>query len=88
MLTPIGIKLKQADGRGFLEGTNGAAHVYASPVSYYWSGAGTTNAPTATDIADFTLGVNSDGASTGNVYWVIGGSWVDTGATVTNLFGG
>jgi len=88
MLTPIGIKLKQADGRGFLEGTNGAAHVYASPVSYYWADVGTTNAPTATNIPDFTLGVNQNGIAAADVYWVIGGTWVDTGASVTNLFGG
>jgi len=69
--------------------TNGAASVNVSNalVSYVWSGADDTNAPVATDFPDFTYGVSADGAATGLVYWVIGGAWVATGATVANLHG-
>lgn len=65
-----------------------AAKVSGSLISYHWAGAGTTNAPDATDFYNYTIGVNSDGASTGNVYHVIDGTWTDTGATVANLYGG
>lgn len=70
--------------------TDNAAHVRVSNslVTYYWSGADDTNAPDASGLADFTVGVSADGASTGLVYHVINGNWVDTGATVANLYGG
>lgn len=57
-------------------------------VRHVWSSTGSTNAPDAKQLPNFTVGVNNDGATAANVYWVINGSWVDTGATVANLFGG
>ena len=57
-------------------------------VSYRWTSADATDAPVATDLADFTVGLASDGVAAGVVYHVIGGAWVSTGATVTNLYGG
>jgi hypothetical protein len=59
-----------------------------SLLSYVWTGAGTTSAPSATALADFVVGANSDGAATGLTYHVIDGAWVATGATVKNLYGG
>jgi len=56
-------------------------------VSFVWSGAGTTNAPDASGLPNFIRGVNADGAATANIYWVIDGSWTDTGATVAQLHG-
>lgn len=74
-------RVKGSDGASKVAVTNGL-------ISYYWAGAGTTSAPDATSLADFTVGVNGNGASTGNVYHVINGTWTDTGATVANLYGG
>ena len=73
-----------------LYGWNGSESekIGISPIVYQWSGAGTTNAPSATNLSNFVIGVNSSGASTGNVYHVIDGTWTDTGATVANLYGG
>lgn len=57
-------------------------------ISYHWTSADDADAPTATSLADYTIGLASDGASTGVVYHVIDGAWVSTGATVANLYGG
>ena len=58
----------------------------------FWAGAGTTNAPPAADYQEGSLGANNDGASTANVYHVVSvsgtKSWIDTGATVANIYGG
>ena len=59
-----------------------------SSVRHVWPGTGITSAPSAKNLPNFDVGVNSDGATGGNVYWVISGAWVDTGALVVNLFGG
>lgn len=79
------------DGQGWVQTrTDGKALVSVANaiISEVWAGAGTTNAPDATDYANFIIGVNNGGASTANVYHVINGAWVDTGATVANLYGG
>ena len=57
-------------------------------ISYHWTSADATDAPTATNLADYTIGLASDGATAGVVYHVIDGGWVSTGATVANLYGG
>jgi len=69
--------------------TNDAGHVHAANtlISYVWTGAGTTSAPDPATFANYTIGINSDGVSSGNVYHVIDGAWVDTGATVATLYG-
>ena len=68
---------------------SGAASVTVSGalVSHFWAGTGTTNAP-ATNVVSGQIGVNNDGATTANVYHYNGTAWVDTGATVLNLYGG
>jgi hypothetical protein len=57
----------------------------------FWAGAGTTNAPPADEYQQGSLGANNDGASTANVYHVVRvagvHTWVDTGATVANIYG-
>ena len=57
-----------------------------------WAGAGTTNAPATTDYWAGAAGINNDGATGANVYHVveIAGvlTWIDTGATAINLYGG
>jgi len=70
--------------------TNDAGHVLISNsmISYHWAGAALTNAPDPTDFPNYQIGINADGASTGNVYHTIDGAWVDTGATVAQLYGG
>lgn len=55
-------------------------------ISYFWSGADATNAPDQATTGE--LGAAADGASTGAVYHYNGTAWVDTGATVANLYGG
>lgn len=72
------------------KGTNGALHVQVTNglISYHWTSADDTDAPTATALPNYTIGVASDGAAAGAVYHVIDGAWVATGATVTNLYGG
>ena len=57
-------------------------------ISYHWTSADDTDAPIATSLADYTIGLASDGATAGAVYHVIDGAWVATGATVANLYGG
>ena len=57
-------------------------------ISYHWTSADATDAPTATSLADYTIGLALDGAATGVVYHVIDGAWVSTGADVANLYGG
>jgi hypothetical protein len=64
------------------------ANIRVVPVSYAWTGTGTGNAPGATSVEQFSLGVDKGGTAAATVYWVIAGAWVSTGATVTNLFGG
>lgn len=58
----------------------------------FWAGAGTTNAPSAAEYRLGSLGANNDGATTANVYHVVPvagvNTWVDTGATVANIYGG
>ena len=70
--------------------TDGAAHVLVSNslISYHWTSADDTDAPTATALPDYVVGVASDGATAGAVYHVIDGGWVATGSTVANLYGG
>ena len=74
--------------RGTAEGYVMVAAQSSNRASYHWTSADDTDAPTATAIADYTVGVSADGASTGIVYWVIDGAWVSTTATVATLFGG
>jgi len=59
-----------------------------SLISYHWTSADDTDAPDATNFADYLVGVASDGATGGAVYHTIDGAWVATGATVANLYGG
>ena len=59
-----------------------------SLISYHWTSADDTDAPTATNFADYTVGIASDGVAAGLVYHVIDGAWVPTGADVQNLYGG
>lgn len=58
----------------------------------FWAGAGTTNAPPAANFQEGSLGANNDGASSANVYHVVNvanvPTWVSTGATVANIYGG
>lgn len=60
--------------------------VTVTRVHVIWAGASTTNAPASAAMG--TIGANSGGATTGNVYHWSGSAWVDTGATVANLYGG
>ena len=57
----------------------------------FWAGASTTNAPPAKDFKEGTIGANNDGATGANVFHVVNVSgtftWVDTGATVANIYG-
>ena len=62
--------------------------IFKSLINVHWAGSTTTNAPDAADFPDYYIGANNGGISTANVYHVIDGVWVDTGATVANLFGG
>lgn len=58
----------------------------------FWAGAGTTNAPAAANYQQGSLGANQDGAAAANVYHVVKvagvKTWIDTGATVQNIYGG
>ena len=72
---------------GSLQGDSQKVAVTNSVISYHWAGAGTTNAPDATSLPNYVVGVNTDGAATGLVYHVINGAWVPTGADVANLYG-
>lgn len=63
------------------------AHVRGSLIEYFWTAAGTTNAPDPTDIPNGAIGANQSGIASANVYHVVGASWVDTGAVVSNLYG-
>lgn len=69
---------------------DGSAYVVVanSLISYHWTSADDTDAPDATNFADYVVGVASDGATGGAVYHVIDGGWVATGTTVANLYGG
>ena len=58
-----------------------------SMITVHWAGAGTTSAPVATNLPNYTIGVNAGGITTADVYHVIDGAWVDTGASVANLYG-
>lgn len=62
-------------------------NVSITRVQHVWAGAGTTAAPDPSGMANFTVGVNQGGVTAADVYWVINGAWVDTGASVANLFG-
>lgn len=70
--------------------TGGAVPVVVanSLISYHWTSADATDAPDATNLADYLVGAASDGATGGAVYHTIDGAWVATGATVANLYGG
>jgi len=58
-----------------------------SAITVFWTGAGTSSAPSATGFKNGILGANSDGISTGTVYHVVAGVWVSTGATISNFYG-
>jgi hypothetical protein len=73
---------------GSLEGDSQKVTVSNSILSYSWAGTGTTSAPSAANLDNFTVGAASDGVAAGVVYHVIDGVWISTGATVTNLYGG
>lgn len=68
-------------------GDAGKVHIANGLISHHWAGTGTTNAPDATAMDDYTVGVNQSGIATADVYHVIDGVWVDTGAAVSNLYG-
>lgn len=61
-------------------------------LSAIWSGVGTGSAPDPEDYVQGAIGADQDGVTGGNVYHVVGAagskSWVDTGASVANLYGG
>lgn len=61
---------------------------------YMWAGAGTTGGDEHIKsneryggIPIGTIGFNSDGADSGNVYHWNGQSWADTGQTVAGFYG-
>lgn len=60
---------------------------HPSAISFFWTGAGITSAPPAANLHNGVLGANSDGATTGQIYHVVDGTWVATGATVANFYG-
>jgi hypothetical protein len=86
------IGLQNSDGthNSALQGADGAAQVITvnSLISYHWTSADDTDAPTATGLSDYVIGLASDGATGGAVYHVIDEGWVATGTTVANLYGG
>jgi hypothetical protein len=59
-------------------------------VSYVWSGTGTGAAPAIpADAGDGSLyGCDSSGASSGTMYWNIGGVWTSLDVTVAQFHGG
>ena len=69
--------------------TGGAAHVLAvnSLIDYRWAAAGTTNAPSATALDDYTTGANLSGIFTAKIYQVVNGAWKWTGCYMYNLYG-
>jgi len=60
--------------------------VTVTRVHVIWSGSGTGNAPTTAPVG--TIGANQGGVTAAEVYHFSGSAWVDTGATVANLYGG
>lgn len=60
--------------------------VTVNRVHVIWAGASTTNAPASAAVG--TIGANQGGITTAEVYHYSGSAWVDTGATVANLYGG
>ena len=60
--------------------------VMVTRVHVIWAGASTTNAPTTAAMG--TIGANQGGVTAAEVYHWSGSAWVDTGATVANLYGG
>jgi len=83
--------------QGYQLGDGGSANVRVPEtqrgmISVFWSGVGTTSAPDPELYSVGAIGANLDGISTGSVYHVVGAvgskAWVDTGALVTNLYGG
>ena len=87
-----GVALKDSNGDPVAQtGTSdGYAYVFTvnNLISYHWTSADDTDAPTATALPDYVIGVASDGVAAGLVYHVIDGAWVPTGADVQNLYGG
>lgn len=55
-------------------------------ISYFWASADATDAPTTATTGQ--IGAASAGATGGKIYHYTGTAWVDTGATVANLYGG
>jgi len=72
---------------GSLTGDSQKVANTSSIISYHWNSADDTDAPDATNIPNYTVGVASDGVAAGLVYHVIDGSWVPTGSDVANLYG-
>lgn len=60
---------------------------HPSAIVFFWSGSGIGGAESAADLRNGVLGADSDGITTAQVYHVVNGSWVATGATVANLYG-
>jgi hypothetical protein len=60
--------------------------VTVARVQVIWAGSGTTNAPASAMMG--TIGANQGGIQSAEVYHYTGSAWVDTGATVINLYGG
>ena len=73
---------------GSLTGDSQKVANTSSIISYHWAGAGNGNAPDATNIPNYTVGVDASGVAAGVLWHVIDGVWVTTAATVTNLYGG
>lgn len=61
-------------------------------ISAIWAGNGTGSAPDAEDFVQGAIGADQDGVTGASTYHVVGAagskSWVATGATVANLYGG
>jgi len=62
-------------------------------IQVFWTATGTTNAPAAGGYQDGTVGAASDGATAGLTYHVVttatgAKTWVATGGTVANYYGG
>ena len=62
--------------------------IFTRRLEYVWTGAGLTSAPAAGSLGNGTIGADSDGINTGLTYHVIAGTWVATGGTVQQLYGG
>lgn len=67
---------------------NNAVKLTGHRLSYIWAATGIGNAPDATNMDDGTIGADLAGIATGLTYHVVAGTWIATGGTVLQLYGG